>query len=60
MSLKYKTAYEGSPKVASKKSAAYAGPCVWTVAKLGAFYTERHSELFAHANRVLMDSAKVG
>ncbi len=31
---------------------------VWTVADLGAFYTEHRSELLAHANRVLKDSAK--
>jgi RNA polymerase sigma factor (sigma-70 family) len=44
--------------VAFKKSAAPAGPRVWTVAELGAFYTEHRSELLAHANRVLKDSAK--
>jgi RNA polymerase sigma factor (sigma-70 family) len=31
---------------------------VWTVAELGAFYTEHRSELLAHAKRVLKDSAK--
>jgi RNA polymerase sigma factor (sigma-70 family) len=31
---------------------------VWTVAELGAFYTKHRSELLAHANRVLKDSAK--
>lgn len=31
---------------------------VWTVTDLGAFYTEHRSELLAHANRVLKDSAK--
>jgi len=31
---------------------------VWTVAELGAFYSEHRSELLAHANRVLKDSAK--
>jgi RNA polymerase sigma factor (sigma-70 family) len=31
---------------------------VWTVAELGAFYTEHRSELLAHASRVLKDSAK--
>ncbi|ASY25885.1 RNA polymerase sigma factor [Candidatus Planktophila versatilis] len=31
---------------------------VWTVAELGAFYTEHRSGLLAHANRVLKDSAK--
>ena len=44
--------------MAIKKSAASAGPRVWTVAELGAFYTEHRSELLAHANRVLKDSAK--
>jgi RNA polymerase sigma factor (sigma-70 family) len=44
--------------VAFKKSAASAGPRVWTVAELGAFYTEHRSELLAHANRVIKDSAK--
>ena len=34
------------------------GPRVWTVAELGAFYTEHRSELLTHANRVLKDSAK--
>jgi len=42
----------------AKKSAASAGPTVWTVAELGAFYTEHRSELLSHANRVLKDSAK--
>ncbi len=31
---------------------------VWTVAELGSFYIEHRSELLAHANRVLKDSAK--
>ena len=44
--------------MAFKKSAASAGPRIWTVAELGAFYTEHRSELLAHANRVLKDSAK--
>jgi RNA polymerase sigma factor (sigma-70 family) len=44
--------------VAFKKSAASAGPRVWTVAELGAFYTEHRSELLAHANRVLKDSLR--
>jgi RNA polymerase sigma factor (sigma-70 family) len=44
--------------VAFKKSAASAGPRVWTVAELGAFYTEHRSELLAHANRIMKDSAK--
>jgi RNA polymerase sigma factor (sigma-70 family) len=58
VSLKYKTGYEGSPKVAFKKSAASAGPRVWTVAELGAFYTEHRSELVSHASRILKDSAR--
>ena len=41
-----------------KKSANSAGPRVWSVAELGAFYTENRAELLAHANRVLKDSAK--
>ncbi|NBR18564.1 MAG: RNA polymerase sigma factor, partial [Gammaproteobacteria bacterium] len=31
---------------------------VWTVAELGAFYTEHRSELVAHASRILKDSAR--
>jgi RNA polymerase sigma factor (sigma-70 family) len=45
-------------QVAIKKTAQEQGPRVWTVAELGAFYTEHRSELFTHANRVLKDSAK--
>ena len=41
-----------------KKCAASAVPRVWTVAELGAFYAEYDSELLAHANRVLNNSAK--
>jgi len=41
----------------SKKSAS-AGLKVWTVAELGAFYTEHRSELVAHASRILKDSAR--
>jgi hypothetical protein len=41
-----------------KKTHAAEGPRVWTVAELGAFYTEHRSELLTHANRVLKDSAK--
>jgi RNA polymerase sigma factor (sigma-70 family) len=44
--------------VAIKKKAQAQGPRVWTVAELGAFYTEHRSELLTHANRVLKDSAK--
>ena len=39
-------------------SANSAGPRVWTVAELGAFYTAHRTELLAHANRVLKDSNK--
>jgi RNA polymerase sigma factor (sigma-70 family) len=45
-------------KVAIKKTAQVQGPRVWTVAELGAFYTEHRSELLTHANRVLKDLAK--
>ena len=34
------------------------GPRVWTVAELGAFYTLHKSELLAHSNRILKDSAR--
>ena len=44
--------------MAIKKKAQAQGPRVWTVAELGAFYTEHRSELLTHANRVLKDSAK--
>ncbi len=44
--------------MAIKKKAPVQGPRVWTVAELGVFYTEHRSELLAHANRVLKDSAK--
>ena len=44
--------------MAFKKSAAPAGPRVWTVAELGAFYTEHRSELLSHAKRVLKDAPK--
>ena len=44
--------------MAFKKSANSAGPRVWSVAELGAFYTENRAELLAHAKRVLKDSAK--
>ncbi|MDP1712354.1 MAG: RNA polymerase sigma factor [Candidatus Nanopelagicaceae bacterium] len=42
----------------AKRSVVEASPMVWTVAQLGAFYTEHRSELLVHANRVLKDSAK--
>ena len=41
-----------------RKKSTSAGLKVWTVAELGAFYTEHRSELIAHASRVLKDSAK--
>ena len=44
--------------MAIKKKAQVQGPRVWTVAELGAFYTEHRSELLSHANRILKDSAK--
>jgi RNA polymerase sigma factor (sigma-70 family) len=44
--------------VAIKKKAQAQEPRVWTVANLGAFYAEHRTELLAHANRVLKNSAK--
>jgi RNA polymerase sigma factor (sigma-70 family) len=44
--------------VAIRKKSASAGLKVWTVAELGAFYTEHRSELIAHASRILKDRAK--
>jgi RNA polymerase sigma factor (sigma-70 family) len=44
--------------VANRKRTASAGLKVWTVAELGAFYTEHRSELVAHASRILKDSAR--
>jgi RNA polymerase sigma factor (sigma-70 family) len=44
--------------VSINNSANSAGPRVWTVAELGAFYTAHRTELLAHANRVLKDSSK--
>jgi RNA polymerase sigma factor (sigma-70 family) len=44
--------------VALRKKSASAGLKVWTVAELGAFYTEHRSELVAHALRILKDSAR--
>jgi len=44
--------------VSLRKKSASAGLKVWTVADLGAFYTEHRSELIAHASRILKDSAK--
>jgi RNA polymerase sigma factor (sigma-70 family) len=44
--------------VSLRKKFASAGLKVWTVAELGAFYTEHRSELIAHASRILKDRAK--
>ena len=41
-----------------RKKSASAGLKVWTVAELGAFYTEHRSVLIAHALRILKDRAK--
>ncbi len=41
-----------------RKKSTSAGLKVWTVAELGAFYTEHRSELVAHASRILKDSAR--
>ncbi len=44
--------------MAIRKKSASAGLKVWTVAELGAFYTEHRSELVSHASRILKDRAK--
>ena len=44
--------------MAIRKKSVSAGLKVWTVAELGAFYTEHRSELVAHASRILKDRAK--
>jgi len=44
--------------VKSKKQASASGPQVWSVAELGAFYTEHSFELKTHANRILKDSTR--
>ena len=44
--------------MALRKKSASAGLKVWTVAELGAFYSEHRSELIAHASRILIDRAK--
>ena len=41
-----------------RKKSASAGLKLWTVAELGAFYTEHRSQLIAQASRILKDSAK--
>ena len=49
---------KGLLQVSLRKKSASAGLKVWTVAELGAFYTEHRSELVAHASRILKDSAR--
>jgi RNA polymerase sigma factor (sigma-70 family) len=44
--------------VSLRKKTVSAGLKVWTVAELGAFYTEHRTELHAHASRVLKDYAR--
>ena len=44
--------------MALRKKAVSAGLKVWTVAELGAFYTQNRHELHAHAARILKDSAR--
>jgi RNA polymerase sigma factor (sigma-70 family) len=44
--------------VSLRKKSTSASLKVWTVAELGAFYTEHRSELVSHASRILRDSAK--
>ena len=44
--------------MALRKKSTSAGLKVWTVADLGAFYTEHRSELVAHASRILKDSTR--
>ena len=39
-----------------KKQPSASAPQAWSVAELGAFYTEHNFELKAHANRILKDS----
>jgi len=44
--------------VSLRKKSTSAALKVWTVAELGAFYTEYRSELVAHASRILKDSSR--
>jgi len=44
--------------VSLHRKSASAGLKFWTVAELGAFYTEHRTELIAHASRILKDSAR--
>ena len=41
-----------------RKKSASAGLKAWTIAELGAFYTEHRSNLISHASRILKDSAR--
>jgi RNA polymerase sigma factor (sigma-70 family) len=41
-----------------QKQAIASGPQVWSVAELGAFYTEHSFELKTHANRILKDQTR--
>ena len=41
-----------------RKKSASAGPKAWTIAELGAFYTEHRSNLISHASRILKDNAR--
>ncbi len=43
--------------MAFKKSAVSAGPRVWTVAELGAFYTEHRSELLALRKKIKLTNS---
>jgi DNA-directed RNA polymerase specialized sigma24 family protein len=40
------------------KQASASGPQAWSVAELGAFYTEHSFELKTHANRILKDQTR--
>ncbi len=44
--------------MAFRNETASAGLNVWTIAELGAFYTEHRRELVAHASRILRDGAR--
>ena len=44
--------------MAFRKSAGVDGLEIWTIAELGAFYTEHRTELQAHAARLLKNNAK--
>jgi RNA polymerase sigma factor (sigma-70 family) len=44
--------------VSLRKKSASAGLKGWTIAELGAFYTEHRSELVAHASRILKDNVR--